>query len=375
MNRKQNILLCYFTIAISSLAILGFLGRDFGTISGIKFSLIILSLHGLVALIVTRGDDGIDTNTFMKSVFPVLLIPFYFFISGLFLSIFYDNFHTNLNSNEIEKIIARGELSKDKFSFTYDGDLSLKKSTVKLVETFKDGPITPIPENETVNLTCNNIECSGYRYNKKIQSGSYSWSIRSVTVRASDFLKVLLGCFFLIYIPIGMAIVLLTSAKNHFNDKIPEHVPFLNRFALFAISYISGIIFFPFYLNSWFTKKKKRSLLDDFNNVVNSASVGKSNADINLAIELTHTELLCEVISKNEISKLANEISIEQIELSTNDLALVTALFFFSKVELKESLSDVQFLARLKLQEWIQTESVNLIVAKMFEDTLYKNFN
>ena len=185
MNRKQNILLCYFTIAIFSLAILGFIKRDFGNLSGIIFSLLILSLSGLVALLVTRGDDGIDANTFMKSVFPVLLIPFYFFISSLLLSIFYDNFRTNLNSDAIEKIHARGGLTKNQFSFTYDGNLSLTKATVILTETFKDGLITPIPENETVNLTCHNRECSGYRYNEKIKNGSYSWSISSSTLAAS----------------------------------------------------------------------------------------------------------------------------------------------------------------------------------------------
>ena len=371
MNRKQNILLCYFAIAITSLSILGFINGDFGNFSAIKFSLVILSLVGLVALLVTRGDDGIDAYTFKISIFPTLLIPVYFFISLFLINVFYDNYSSNLNSQQIENLNARGGLTKYKFSFSYHTDVSLKTASVTLLEIVKDGEFA---EDETISLTCTYRECDGYRFNEKIQSSNYSWSINGATAKASEFLMFSLVGFFLIYIPIGMAIVLLTSAKNHFNDKIPEHVPFLKRFAFFAITYTSGIVFFPFFLNSWFTKVKKRSLLDDFNDVVNSGSVGKSNADINLAIELAHTELLCEVISKNEISKLANEISIEQIDLSTNDLALVTAMFFFSKAELKESLSDIQFLARLKLQEWIQAKSVNLIVAKMFEDTLYKKF-
>ncbi len=285
MNRKQNILLCYFTIAITSLAIFGFMSGAFGKLSGIVFIMIVVSLIGVVTLIVSRDEEGIDLEIFKNKILPLLLIPAYFFLSVIILK--------------------------------------------------------PL------------------------------WNLVALS---SEFTAISLFIFFHFYIPIGMAIVFLTSAKNHFNDKIAEHVPFLKRFAFFAITYTTGIVFFPFFLNSWFTKEKKRSLLDDFNDVLNSASVSKSNADINLAIQLAHTELLCEVISKNEISKLANEISIEQIDLSTNDLALVTAMFFFSKAELKESLSDIQFLARLKLQEWIQAKSVNLIVAKMFEDTLYKKF-
>lgn len=81
MNKKQKILLCYFTIAIISLAIFGFLSGTFGKLSGIIFIMIIVSLIGLVSLIVSGVEEGIDIVTFKNKILPVSLIPIYFFPS------------------------------------------------------------------------------------------------------------------------------------------------------------------------------------------------------------------------------------------------------------------------------------------------------
>jgi hypothetical protein len=372
MNRKQNILLSYFSIALTSLAVFGFLDDNFGKLSTVNFLLIVLCCLCVVSLVVTRGENGIDLSTFTKKIIPASFIPIYLFTVFVLTDYSFRNFNFNLlTESEISELDAKLSRNPDEIYFTFDSKFILKEATISIYDTSKG---TDAWES-SVKLICN-WRCKGYYADRDIKWVNLGWKIIEANGKKKwsepQFYSFIF--FFFLYIPIGMAIVFFTTAKSHFNEKIPEHVPFLKRFAFFAITYVSGIVFFPFFLNSWFTKEKKRSLLDDFNDVVNSASVGKSNADINLAIELAHTELLCKVISKNEISKLANEISIEQIDLSTNDLALVTALFFFSKVELKESLNEVQFLARLKLQEWIQAKSVNLIVAKMFEDTLYNKF-
>ena len=372
MNRNQNILLSYFSIALSSLAVFGFLDGNFGKLSAVNFLLIVLSCLCVVSLVVTRGDNGIDLSTFIKKILPASFIPIYLFIVFGLTEYSFRNFNFNpLPEYQISELEAKLSRNPDEIYFTYNSKFFLKEATISIFDKSKG---TDAWET-SVKLTCD-WRCNGYYFDRDIKWDNLGWKIIDAKGKKkwNEFQLYSFIFFFFLYIPIGMIVVLLSSAKEQFDDKIPEHVLFLKRFAFFTITYTIGIVFFPFFLNSWFTKVKKRSLLDDFNDVVNSASVGKSNADVNLAIELAHTELLCEAISKGEISKLANEISIEQIELSTNDLALVTALFFFSKVELKESLSDVQFLARLKLQEWIQAKSVNLLIAKMFEDTLYKKF-
>jgi len=55
-------------------------------------------------------------------------------------------------------------------------------------------------------------------------------------------------------------------------------------------------------------------------------------------------------------------------------LTLSVALSFFKDDKFAERLSEVQMVARLKLMEWIEDESVNRSLAKAFEDTLYKRF-
>lgn len=205
--------------------------------------------------------------------------------------------------------------------------------------------------------------------------------------------------FFLIYIPIGMTIVLLTSAKNHFNDEIPEHVPFLKRFAAFAITYTIGIAFFPFFLNSWFTKEKKRSLLDDFNDVGGNTEqvVGpKNHKPKNLLDELIHAtygnppplksanlsdaiafatdELLGGVVSRTEVTKIATELFESPMPYSTHDLAYAAALNFFKAPERRGDLMDAQLMARAKMLELLQEKKLNVHLAKAFEDKLYKDY-
>ena len=382
MNKKQNLLLWYFTLALVVLLIFGFNNGDLEKLNHTTFFILLLFILGSCSLITTRGVNGLDFPTIKLHIFPIIYILIYYIAATVFISEFNvkDLMYQPLSSSVTDGITPKARLNDSNFRFVKSNfnNWIVNRADVSI---FIKSDGKPDELSEKVQLRCYRVRSEDTCFGEIMfdyKEVNWSWTLDKTYGRLSDSFPNLyfisaLFCL-LIYIPLGIAIVFLTSAKNHFNDKIPEHVSFFKRFAFFAITYTIGIIFFPFFLNSWFTKEKKRSLLDDFNDVVNSSSVGKSNADVNLAIELAHTELLCEVISKSEISKLANEISIEQIELSTNDLALVTALFFFSKVELKESLSDVQFLARLKLQEWIQAKSVNLLIAKTFEDTLYKKF-
>ena len=84
--------------------------------------------------------------------------------------------------------------------------------------------------------------------------------------------------------------------------------------------------------------------------------------------------LLAESINKDDVRAQASELIKTSINYSTKDLALVVALYFFMKPEMKDTLFEAQLMARLTLQEWIQEKSVNLIIAKTFEDKLYKLF-
>ena len=288
MNKKQKILLCYFTIAIISLAIFGFLSGTFGKLSGIIFIMIIVSLIGLVSLIVSGVEEGIDIVTFKNKILPVSLILIYFFLSLIILN----SLHNSVETRQF--------------------------------------------------------------------MGSFMGSSLII--------------FFLIYIPIGMTIVLLTSAKNHFNDEIPEHVPFLKRFAAFAITYTIGIAFFPFFLNSWFTKEKKRSLLDELIHATYGNPPPLKSANLSDAIAFATDELLGGVVSRTEVTKIATELFESPMPYSTHDLAYAAALNFFKAPERRGDLMDAQLMARAKMLELLQEKKLNVHLAKAFEDKLYKDY-
>ena len=120
-------------------------------------------------------------------------------------------------------------------------------------------------------------------------------------------------------------------------------------------------------------KKKKKTLLDDFNEIAFGKG-SKKTANLNQAIEFAHNELLQGLVNKKQVSDLANALYEGPMPYSTNDLAFSIALNFFRKDSLKETLEPVQLEARMKLLELLQANKINPLLASAFEDSLYKRF-
>jgi hypothetical protein len=100
-------------------------------------------------------------------------------------------------------------------------------------------------------------------------------------------------------------------------------------------------------------------------------------ADVSKAISLCEEDLLQSKVPKSEIREIALELFNNQIGIkySTHDLAIATALNFFKQDNMKSELDDVQLHARMKVLEWFNNkESINPILFKSFEDTLYKKY-
>ena len=90
------------------------------------------------------------------------------------------------------------------------------------------------------------------------------------------------------------------------------------------------------------------------------------------AVELAQKQLLMGLISPDEVMSVAIDLNDGPIPYSTHDLALSVALNLFKRPELVQSLSEAQMVARLQMVEWLQEGLVAPMIAKSFEDTLYK---
>lgn len=95
-------------------------------------------------------------------------------------------------------------------------------------------------------------------------------------------------------------------------------------------------------------------------------------AKVGEAIHIAHEMLLMELISKDEVTKVANELNSGPMPYSTHDLALSVALNFFKQPKRISELADAQMLARLQAVEWLKDKKAVPALVKSFEDTLYK---
>jgi len=99
--------------------------------------------------------------------------------------------------------------------------------------------------------------------------------------------------------------------------------------------------------------------------------------DVTKAILLCGQDLLQNKIPTTEIREIALKLLNNQIGIkySTHDLAIATALNFFKKDDMKSKLNDVQLPARMKVLAWFDNkESINPIIFRSFEDTLYAKY-
>lgn len=119
-----------------------------------------------------------------------------------------------------------------------------------------------------------------------------------------------------------------------------------------------------------FKKKQPKTMLDDV--IETTYGKAKKTANLNAAIEMTYKDILLELISKKEITKIATGLFEGPMPYSTEDLAFAVALNFYKRPENKELLEETQLIARMKMLECIQGGKVNPMFASAFENTLYK---
>jgi hypothetical protein len=122
----------------------------------------------------------------------------------------------------------------------------------------------------------------------------------------------------------------------------------------------------------WSKKKEPSTLMDQIIVAIYGDPPPKRSADLNTAIQLAYQELLVEVISKDEVTKIANALYDGPMPYSTHDLALSVALNFFKRPKQIEHLRDAQLTARLLALQWTKERKVVRPLPQSFEDTLYK---
>lgn len=121
----------------------------------------------------------------------------------------------------------------------------------------------------------------------------------------------------------------------------------------------------------WFRKKPKTGL-DLFIEAIYGKNPPKISANLNTAIDIAFTDLLNQKIDYRTVSAKCSENYQSGIPYNTYDLALSTALAFFMKKDEYDLDFTDQLKARMQMIEWIQQNKCNPIIAKTFEDQLYK---
>jgi hypothetical protein len=119
-----------------------------------------------------------------------------------------------------------------------------------------------------------------------------------------------------------------------------------------------------------FGKKKvipKNALEELIHTIYGNPPPAKS-ADLKRAVDIAFDEFLMGTVTKSEILKVAQDLNAGPMPYSTNDLAAS----IFKQDALKESMKEIQLVARMKMLELINEGSINPFLAQSFEDTLYK---
>jgi len=127
----------------------------------------------------------------------------------------------------------------------------------------------------------------------------------------------------------------------------------------------------------WFRSKgKPLTAMDAFIEIIYGKNVKKS-ANLSDAIHLAHDELLGGSFAVENLARLATDLNNGSIPYSTHDLAAAVALAVLRKVpiERRQDLMEIQMMARMKVASWLLEGKVVPVFAKVFEDTLYKDYH
>ncbi len=98
----------------------------------------------------------------------------------------------------------------------------------------------------------------------------------------------------------------------------------------------------------------------------------RKSADVERATTIAHEDLLADAVQLSDVGKVAKDLASGPIPYSTHDLAVSVALAFYKKPELIGTLSEFQVPARMRVLNWLKDGKIVPLVAKAFEDTLYR---
>ena len=371
---------------------IGMLNDQLGKLNDTAFMLLLVGIFGGTAILTTRGKGGLDWRVFNRFVSPLFIIIFYLLVVFGLCAIKINIFDVTDVPNDVIQA-AEGGASVDEngyFRVSIDTDNKWKLSTVTVSASIlrKDGWEE---QRKTISLSCytnsRRDSCSDLSsLRRRRGDGELSWSIISArgkpNISHPTNVEVVLLCILFIYVPIGMIIVLLTSAREAVEDATVNKASWVKRTAFYTIIYFGGILLWPLFLNSWFSGSEKatslprenfNSALDEFIKITYGDNAERT-ASLSESVELAYQSLLGGLVDKAEIRLKAVELLQSSIPYSTHDLAISVALNFYKRDELAESLSDAHLGARVNVMEWLENGTVNEALAEAFEATLYKKF-
>ncbi|MCX7240019.1 MAG: hypothetical protein NTU86_06240 [Burkholderiales bacterium] len=121
-----------------------------------------------------------------------------------------------------------------------------------------------------------------------------------------------------------------------------------------------------------FFKKKPLNAMDEFIRITYGNPPPPKSADTAEAAVIAHSDLLQDYIDIDEVGEYCWEQRNSPIPYSTNDLAVAVAIHFYRQEGNIVQLSEAQLASRAKILQWLNEGSVNVHIAKSFEDCLYR---
>jgi hypothetical protein len=118
-------------------------------------------------------------------------------------------------------------------------------------------------------------------------------------------------------------------------------------------------------------KKMPHGQIDEFIFAVYGNPPPAKRANVSQAVSLA-SELLMNMVDEQEVHRRATALSDGPIPYSTHDLAIATALDFFTTPEHVPQLVVAQFSACMKVLEWHRAGLALPVFASTFEDGLYQ---
>lgn len=117
------------------------------------------------------------------------------------------------------------------------------------------------------------------------------------------------------------------------------------------------------------------SALERFMEAVENDAQPVGPPDVSQAIQLANRDLLQRQVPLGDVADAAWSLRSQHRNVSTHDLALVTAYYFLQRRALMpRQLEPIRFEARLIAQQWMTQGQASLKVVTLFEEALFQQF-